>query len=160
MPEHLSIGQLAKRTGCQDVTIRYYERIGMLPAPVRSAGGHRVYGPEHQRRLAFIRRGRDLGFSLDAIRSLLGLAERRDASCAEVDAIARAHLAEVRQKAAALKRLETALEDLVHQCKHTTVCECRVVGALLPEEPAPDAQIRGSCANTSVDPFLCPKSKS
>lgn len=130
----LSIGRLAKLTNCQDVTIRYYEKIGLLPEPRRTAAGYRIYGRAHLERLAFIRKGRELGFPLDAVKSLLGLVEQpHDAPCAEVDAITESHLADVRQKIASLKELEHTLESLLHRCGHTTVCECRVLEAFQPE---------------------------
>ena len=116
------------------VTIRYYEQVGLLPEPRRSAGGHRVYGPEHLRRLAFIRKGRELGFPLDAVRSLLDLVERKEEPCATVDAITETHLAEVRAKIADLKSLEGILQGLLRRCGHTTVCECEILGALLPPD--------------------------
>lgn len=116
------------------VTIRYYEQVGLLPEPRRSAGGHRVYGPEHLRRLAFIRKGRELGFPLDAVRSLLDLVERKEEPCATVDAITETHLAEVRAKIADLKSLEGILQGLLRRCGHTTVCECEILGALLPSD--------------------------
>ena len=134
MKENLSIGQLAKLTDCRVVTIRYYEKVGLLPEPRRSAGGHRVYGPEHLRRLAFVRKGRELGFPLDAVRSLLDLVERKEEPCAAVDAITEAHLAEVRAKIADLKALEGILQGLLRRCGHTTVCECEILGALLPSD--------------------------
>src|SRR5262245_48749462 len=85
------IGELSRRTGVNIETIRYYEKIKMLPAPGRTAGGHRVYGPQQARILAFIRRGRELGFTLDEIRALLDLAGPGRASCAEVRVIAKRH---------------------------------------------------------------------
>lgn len=88
----LTIGKLAAYSGCKVQTIRYYEHIGLLPPPPRSVGNHRVYGPEHVRRLAFIRHGRELGFPLDAIRELLALSDEPDQSCEEVTQIARRHL--------------------------------------------------------------------
>ena len=128
----MSIGQLSRLSDCRIPTIRYYEQIGLLPLPRRSEGGHRLYGEEALRRLVFIRRSRDLGFSLDAIRSLISLSEEQDRSCAEVDVIASARLAEVQEKLRALARMEDALEDLLEQCRHTTVLECRILEALSP----------------------------
>ena len=93
-----SIGELAKSSGVNIETIRYYERIKMLPAPPRTASGRRVYGPVEKRTLAFIRRSRDLGFTLEEIRALLDLGGPERASCADVHKIARAHLAKVRSK--------------------------------------------------------------
>ena len=96
-----------------------------------TAGGHRVYGHAHLDRLAFIRKGRELGFSLDSIRNLLMLSERRqDASCAEVHKIAISHLTEVRSKITDLKVLETVLVDALEDCGRTSVEDCRVLDAL------------------------------
>ena len=130
MRESFSIGRLADLTGCRVVTIRYYEQIGILPEPDRSGGGHRVYDRSHLERLSFIRKARELGFPLEAVRSLLELAERRDdASCEAVDSIATARLAEVKAKIADLKALEGTLECLLSQCRHTTVDECLILDA-------------------------------
>ena len=130
MHESFSIGRLADLTGCRVVTIRYYEQIGILPEPGRSAGGHRVYDRRHLERLTFIRKARELGFPLEAVRSLLDLAEGRDdASCEEVDRIATKRLAEVQAKIADLAALEGTLERLLSQCRHKTVDECRILDA-------------------------------
>lgn len=130
MRETLAIGRLANLTGCRVVTIRYYEQIGILPEPGRSAGGHRVYDVVHLERLTFIRKARALGFPLEAVRSLLDLAEGRDdVSCEEVDRIATERLAEVKAKIADLAILEGTLERLMSQCRHKTVDECRILDA-------------------------------
>src|SRR5438093_6341175 len=84
----LAIGTLSKRTGCNIETIRYYERVGLLPAPARSSGGYRLYGTGHLKRLAFVRRARTLGFSIDEVRTLLRLADERKRPCAEVRVVA------------------------------------------------------------------------
>ncbi len=128
----LSIGDLARATGTKVETIRYYERIGILPAPARTAGGQRAYAPDHLRRLAFVRRARDLGFGLDQVRALLDLADQPDRDCAAVDAVARVHLAEVDRKLADLAALRRELADLVDRCGHGRVAECRIMEALLP----------------------------
>lgn len=134
MRDHFSIGELGRLAGCQVVTIRYYEKIGILPEPDRSAGGHRVYSGAHRERLTFIRKARELGFTLDTVRSLLSLSERPEsAPCADVDRIAVQHLAEVRGKIADLKSLEATLERLLDVCGHTTVEQCRILDALRDE---------------------------
>ena len=89
--DFLTIGELGRRTDTKVETIRYYDRIGLLAAPSRTAGNYRAYDAEHLNRLSFIRRSRDLGFSLDQVRALLDLADQRDRSCETVDAIAKAH---------------------------------------------------------------------
>src|SRR4030088_1328640 len=92
------IGDLARATDTKVETIRYYERIGLLPPPARTSGNYRAYGAEQLNRLSFIPRARDLGFSIEQVRTLLDLANEKDRSCGAVDAIAREHLAEVERK--------------------------------------------------------------
>ncbi len=132
MDENLSIGDLGRRTATKVETIRYYERIGLMPAPGRTAGNYRAYGPEHLNRLSFIRRSRDLGFSQDRIRDLLDLSDDRDRPCEAVDLIAREHLAEVERKIADLQALQRELHSMVDQCRCGTIAECRIIEALSP----------------------------
>lgn len=127
-----SIGDLAQAVGTTVETIRYYERTGLLAAPPRTQGGYRVYSDAHLARLSFVRRARDLGFSIEQIRALLALADQKDRSCEAVDAIAREHLAEVRRKLADLAALRRELESLIGQCGQGTVAECRIIEALGP----------------------------
>ncbi len=128
--ERLTIGDLAKATATKVETVRYYERIGLLPAPARTSGNYRAYGPDHLGRLSFVRRARDLGFSIGQVRELLGLADDRDRSCEAVDAIAREHLKEVERKIADLVALRRELDGLIGQCRRGT--ECRIIEALSP----------------------------
>lgn len=128
----LSIGALSKATGTTVETIRWYERVGVLPAPARTSGNYRTYGAAHLERLSFIRRARDLGFSLDQVRDLLQLADDRGQSCDAVDRVAREHLEEVVRKIADLEALRRELQHLIGQCRHGTVAECRIVQALSP----------------------------
>ncbi|MBK8209230.1 MAG: helix-turn-helix domain-containing protein [Rhodospirillales bacterium] len=130
--ERLTIGDLARATRTKVETIRYYERIGLLPAPPRTAGNYRAYAAEHLGRLSFIRRARDLGFPLDQVRELLALADQRKRSCEAVDAIARQHLAEVERKIADLAALRRELADIIGQGRQGTVAECRIIEALAP----------------------------
>jgi len=132
MNEHFSIGELARRSGCKVATIRYYEGSGLLAPSPRTSGGHRQYGDEAVRRLVFIRRSRELGFTLDEIRSLLELAGDEERACAEVDAMASAHVQEIDEKIASLTAMRDALVDVLDQCARTTIHECRVVDALSP----------------------------
>ncbi|GMU40611.1 MAG: hypothetical protein AMXMBFR23_14770 [Chloroflexota bacterium] len=127
-----SIGELAARSGCKIPTIRYYEEIGLLGQSERTEGGQRRYDEDAARRLVFIRRSRELGFSLEMIRSLLDLSGDRDRSCAEVDGIATEHLAEIDERIASLIAMREALSDVVDQCRRTTILECRVIDALSP----------------------------
>jgi Cu(I)-responsive transcriptional regulator len=126
------IGDLARLTSTKVETIRYYERLGLLPTPARTGGNYRAYSRNHLERLSFVRRGRDLGFSLDEVRELLRLSDDRSQSCAEVDRIARAHLAEVDRKIADLRALGAELRQRIDQCQHGTVAECRIIEALAP----------------------------
>jgi DNA-binding transcriptional MerR regulator len=128
----MNIGELASAADTHVETIRYYERIGLLPAPPRTAGNYRDYSAAHVSRLSFTRRARDLGFSIEQIRALLGLADQKQQSCEAVDAIARAHLADVKRKLADLSALRRELESMIGQCRHGTVAECRILEALAP----------------------------
>jgi Cu(I)-responsive transcriptional regulator len=132
MADTLSIGALAKATGTKVETVRWYERVGLLPHPARTAGNYRSYGSAHLGRLSFIRRARDLGFTLDQVRELLLLASQKDRSCEEVDGIARAHLEDVERKIADLEALRSELAGLIDQCHHGTVAECRIIETLSP----------------------------
>lgn len=126
----IPIGELSRRTGVHIETIRYYEKIGILPAPPRSESGRRVYGPSQGRILAFIRRARELGLGIDDIRALLALAEPGHISCAQVREIAAAHLAGVRAKLADLKRLEKILSQTIARCSEEPTPVCPVLDML------------------------------
>jgi Cu(I)-responsive transcriptional regulator len=129
----VNIGELARAADSKAETIRYYERIDLLPAPPRTTGNYRDYSVGHVSRLAFIRRARDLGFSIEQIRALLNLADQKEQSCEAVDAIAREHLADVKQKLADLTALRRELASIIGQCRHGTVAECRILEALAPK---------------------------
>ena len=126
----LPIGALARAAGTKVQTVRYYEQIGLLPAPARTEGGQRVYDARARDRLAFIRHARELGFGLDSIRELLSLADRPDLDCAAADRIAQEHLEAVRERIARLRGLEFELERMVEQCAHGKVAHCRVIESL------------------------------
>ena len=130
----LTIGVLSQLTGVNIETIRYYERIRLMGEPPRTKGGHRNYEPEHVHRLRFIRRARELGFTIENIRTLLTLAVRGHASCTEVRDIAAAHLADVRTKRDDLAKLEKILTETVDQCdaqcSSTSVPLCPVLEIL------------------------------
>lgn len=126
----VSIGKLSECTGVNIETVRYYERIGLLPRPARSRGGHRQYDPAAVRRLGFIRRCRDLGFSIDDIRELLKLVDAGVPTCADVKAIAESHLAGIRQRLADLRKMEAALVATVGQCSGDAVPDCPVIDVL------------------------------
>jgi DNA-binding transcriptional MerR regulator len=126
------IGKAAARTGVKVPTIRYYEEIGLLPKPDRTASNRRLFGDDEIRRIGFIRHARELGFAIDAIRALLDLQDQPGRSCASVDRIAAARLVEVRRRIAALRSLETELERMLESCSHGVVGDCRVIEALTP----------------------------
>ncbi len=111
----IPIGELSRRTGCNIETIRYYERIGLMPAPPRR-GRYRSYGVEDVGRLGFVRRARELGFTLDEVRALLGLAVGGQTACADVRDLAASHLKDVRARIADLRRMERVLADSVRAC--------------------------------------------
>jgi len=124
-----TIGVLSRATGVNVETIRYYERIGLLPEPARTEGGHRSYDDDQLRRLVFIRRGRELGFSLEALKTLMRLVDG-GYTCGEVRDITLAHLDDIRQKIADLHSLEKTLETIAAQCAGGAVPECPVIDAL------------------------------
>jgi len=126
----LTIGVVSKRTKVSIETIRYYERIGILPKPPRSAAGHRVYLNEHGQRLIFVRRARELGFSLGQVRALLGLTGGRHVTCAKVKAITERHIAEIRKKLKDLKRLERELSYMLAHCRGDEMLGCPMLDAL------------------------------
>jgi DNA-binding transcriptional MerR regulator len=125
-----TIGQLARVTGCKVPTIRYYEQIGLLPAPRRSAGNQRLYGSEHLQRLDFIQHCRELGFSQAAVRQLFKLTDQPDRTCEAVDAIARAHLEDVNRRIARLTSLKLELERMIESCCGGRVDNCRIIETL------------------------------
>src|SRR6476646_8602748 len=123
----MAIGELSKLTGVHVETIRYYERIKMLPKPPRTAGGRRTYGATHVRVLAFIKRSRELGFSPDDVRTLLRLGGPDKASCRQVREIALDHLSDIRARISDLRKLERLLKKAVARCAGTTAPECPVL---------------------------------
>ncbi|HSS63372.1 MAG TPA: helix-turn-helix domain-containing protein [Gammaproteobacteria bacterium] len=126
----LSIGRLARETGCKVQTIRWYEAVGLMPGPARTPGNQRIYAPRDVARLAFIRHARELGFSLDDIREMLALGDRPGASCEAVDAVARRHLKQVQERIRRLEGLERELERMIEQCRGGTVADCRIIEVL------------------------------
>jgi len=126
----ITIGRVARETGCKVQTIRYYEQIGLLRAPDRSEGNQRLYVRADVDRLVFIRHARDLGFSIDAIRELLQMADRPDMPCDEADAIAQRHLEDVEARIARMQALKTELERILAQCAGGVISDCRVIEVL------------------------------
>ncbi|HDZ58151.1 MAG TPA: MerR family transcriptional regulator [Pseudomonas xinjiangensis] len=127
---HYTVGQLAKATDTKAVTIRYYEGLGLLPSAARTTAGYRLYTDKEHDRLLFIRRSRALGFSLDDIRGLLGLADRREASCAAFDAKVKEQLEQVRTRIRDLHAMEHELERLSACCEGGVINDCRIVESL------------------------------
>jgi Cu(I)-responsive transcriptional regulator len=126
----MKIGELARATGTVVETIRFYEKIGLMPPPARTEGNYRSYTPEHLRRLSFIRHARGLGFDVAEIRSLLDLSDKPTADCGEVDRIATGHLEAVEAKIARLEALRGELARMVGICRGGQVATCRVMEAL------------------------------
>ena len=124
------IGELSRLTGVNIETIRYYEKIKMLQPPPRTEGGRRIYGLTDARVLAFIRRGRELGFGLEELRALLALGGPGKASCADVRKIAAHHLDDIRTKIADLTKLENLLAKTIAQCSGNRVPDCPVLDIL------------------------------
>src|SRR3979411_3148895 len=113
----LTIGNLARETGVKAVTIRYYEQIGLMPVTPRTDGNYRTYSLEHRQRLRFIRRCRDLGFTLDQVRDLLRLSSEKNSECSNVDRLTARHLTNVEQKISDLEKLAGELRRLSKCCK-------------------------------------------
>jgi MerR family transcriptional regulator, mercuric resistance operon regulatory protein len=127
----IHIGELSRQTGCNVETIRYYERVGLLPRPPRSTARYRLYDIADVRRLAFVRRARELGFTLDEVRALLALAVRDGGdTCAEVRHLAAGHLADVRARIADLRALERVLSEAVRRCDVGELPSCPLIDTL------------------------------
>lgn len=126
----MRIGEISTATGCNLETIRYYERIGLVPAPKRTGNGYRAYGSSDIERIRFIARGRALGFSLEEIRSLLSLAEDKMLSCHEVDALARAHLDDIRTRVRELSAMARELGQTISSCAGGERGSCAILGVL------------------------------
>jgi MerR family transcriptional regulator, mercuric resistance operon regulatory protein len=136
---------VAARAGCNIETVRYYEQVGLLPAPPRSEGGHRLYQDDLVRRLLFIRRARGLGFTLDEIRGLLRLVDGGSYTCAQVEDLALAHIGEIRRKIADLQKLEAVLQSMAAQCTGGEMPDCPIIEALFnPQEWLEASQSRSS----------------
>lgn len=126
----MPIGKLARTVGCKVQTIRYYEQIGLLPPPGRTAGAQRRYGEAHRQKLSFIRHARELGFPLPAIRELLALSDQQESDCARADGIARRQLGAVNRRIAMLTSLRSELERMLRHGHGNRIRECRVIATL------------------------------
>jgi MerR family transcriptional regulator, copper efflux regulator len=131
----MNIGQAADASGVSAKMIRYYESIGLIPRSARRDSGYRDYGAPDVHRLAFIRRARDLGFSIDQIRALLRLWSDRHRSSAEVKAIALEHVAELKQRARELNEMADALKHLASACEGDSRPECPIIKGLAGQVP-------------------------
>jgi len=125
-----SIGELARRTKVKVPTIRYYEQIGLLPAPPRTEGQQRRYDAGHAARLNFVRHARELGFNVDGIRDMLAMSAKPSQSCAKIDEMARRHIAQIDRRIAHLTTLRVELQRTVDECGRGQVGECRVIEVL------------------------------
>lgn len=128
----MKIGDVAKATGLKIETVRFYEAEGLIAPPQRSEGNYRLYSHTHLERLSFIKRSRDLGFTMDEVRELMRLADDPAGSCVEVDAIASRHVASIDRKLADLKALRAGLTERLECCDRTTIATCRIIEALSP----------------------------
>ncbi len=152
MGAEYGIGELARRTGCKVQTIRYYEQIGLMPPAPRTGGNQRRYGERDATRLAFIRHGRELGFSLDQIRSLLELSDRPDLPCEDADEIARANLEAVERRIRSLQSLKRELERMIRECGGGRVADCRILEVVSDHSQClnPRHDASGSLASTGT----------
>lgn len=128
-----TIGKLSKRTGCNIETIRYYERIGILLKPQRSQGGTRLYSEEQIKRLVFVRRSRELGFSLEEIRTLLKLVDGKKTTCQEIKTVTEGHIKDIQMKITDLEKLQKTLENISSQCRGGLVPDCPIIDTLFTE---------------------------
>jgi MerR family mercuric resistance operon transcriptional regulator len=126
----LRIGDLAREAGCRTETIRYYERIGLLRRPARTGAGYRAYDASDMKRLRFIRRARQLGFTTEEVRELLRLADSGGDHCADVQDLATGHLRAVHARIAALQRLAATLDEMTSRCGQGDRPACPIVESL------------------------------
>lgn len=126
----MRIGELASETGVNIETIRYYERVGILPPPARAVNNYRMYSNAHRRRLRFVRRARDLGFTLEEVRTLLSMIDGGEYTCAEAKALGEKHLRDVQAKIADLRRMERALINVISQCSGELTPDCSMLNTL------------------------------
>ena len=132
----ISVGELATRAGCKPETVRYYEKEGLMPVPARTEGGHRQYGAAHLKRLRFIRRSRELGFTVENVRELLGFIDEPERTCGEVKMLAVRHIEDVERRMEDLQKLHRSLQEMVLYCRggDYTVDNCPIIQALAEAE--------------------------
>lgn len=131
-----TIGELAKKASCKVETVHYYEKIGLMPEPPRTDGGHRIYDLNHIKRLNYIRRSRELGFSIEQIRSLLRFIDEPNHQCGEIKSIAILQAHDVQRKINDLEKLKIALNKMINACKEENMAinECPIIEALYNEK--------------------------
>ena len=134
-----SVGDLAAACDCKVETVRYYEKTGLMPEPPRTIGGHRVYSLEHLKRLVFIRRSRELGFTIEQVSELLCFVDEPGHSCGEVKAMSMLQARGVQDKINHLKRLQKALNDMAARCKgrNYKIKDCPIIDALFDDKCTP-----------------------
>lgn len=133
----MRIGEVARLTGVKVPTVRYYEQIGLMPPPPRSASKRRCYEADDVGRLTFIRHARELGFEIEAVRRLLALQDRPERPCAEIDALTREHIAAIEQKIARLVALRTELDRMLASCTGGRVADCRIMESITNSQSTP-----------------------
>ena len=126
----MGIGEMSRQTGVGIETIRYFEKIGMMPAPGRSEGGNRQYTNDHLQRLFFINRSRQIGFSQSEIKTLLSMVDAKDVTCAEVHSITVEHIRDIKQKIRDLRKLEKVLTQMANECSRGDIPECPIIETL------------------------------
>lgn len=129
----ITIGKLSAKTGVNIETVRYYEKIGLIPKPSRSEGGNRLYNMEQVKRLAFIKRCRELGFPLDTVRGFLKLVDEKNYTCAEIADISQHHLEDIRTKIRDLRKMESHMKDMLSQCNKDKTPDCAFIEILFKE---------------------------
>lgn len=137
----MQIGELARASGCQVVTVRYYERVGVLPPPARAANNYRQYGQAHLQRLKFVLRTRELGFTLVEVRKMLALIDGGTYTCEDMRDLAQEHLTDVRERLQDLKRMEATLSDLIARCHGGTTPDCSMLESLFAEANSESADV-------------------
>lgn len=131
-----AIWEMSRHTGVNIETVRYYEKIGLMPKPLRSEGGNRLYNSVQLQRLFFIKRCREIGFSQSEIRTLLTMVDQQDVSCSEVHSVTTSHVTNIRQKIKDLRKLEKVLTQMANECSRGDVPECPIIEALFDYKPS------------------------
>ena len=133
-PTFLGIGEMSRQTGVGIETIRYFEKIGMMPAPGRSEGGNRRYSSDHLQRLFFINRCRQIGFSQSEIRALLSMVDAKGVTCAEVHSITTEHISDIKMKIRDLRKMEKVLTQMANECSRGDIPDCPIIETLFATE--------------------------